>query len=114
MEQAELAQRVPGLERIFEKPAFVVDARETFALQHPVAQDVAPSLFDLGALGKRTDDADVEAKSLVADGAGDAADVLRILLHDHHRAPGCRQLVRCGEAARASPDNDGSVSGVRG
>ena len=53
--------------------------------------------------------ADLEAKSLVADSAGDAADVLRILLHDYHRAPGRRELVRRSEAARACPDNDGSV-----
>ena len=114
LEQAELAQRVPGLERIFEKAASIIDAREPFALEHPVAQDVAPELFDLGVLGKEAVTADVEAKSLVADGAGDAADVLRILFDDHHRPPGCRKLVRRGQAGRTCPDYDGRVSRADG
>ena len=54
-------------------------------------------------LEKNPVSADVEAKALVADGAGDAADVLRILFHDHHWAPDRRELVRRGEAAGACP-----------
>ena len=52
-------------------------------------------------------------KSLVADGAGDAADVQRILL-DYRQAPSRRELVRRSEAAGACPDYDGSVGGVHG
>jgi hypothetical protein len=48
--------------------------------------------------------ADVEAKSLVADGAGDATDVLRILFDDHHRPSGRRKLVRRGQPRRTRPD----------
>ena len=97
-------------ERVFEEAAAIIDAREPFALEHPVAQDVTPELLDLGVLGKEAVTADVEAKALVADGAGDAADVLRILLDDHHRPSGCRKLVRRGQPGRTRPDYHGRVS----
>ncbi len=57
--------------------------------------------------------ADVETKTLVADGAGDPAHVLRILFHHYHRPSGRRELVRCRKACWPCPDYYGDAARSR-
>ena len=89
LDDAEVVQRLEGLERIGEELAVVVDARQARALDEVVGQDLRPEVVDLLRLGEEAVAADVELEVLVAGGAADAADVGA----DRPRAPWWRR--RC-------------------
>src|SRR5439155_15150634 len=64
--EAELAERLAGLQRVGEKLAPVIDARRTRALQQIVRQQLSPQLFHRPRLREEAMPANVEMKTLVA------------------------------------------------
>ena len=106
LEDAELGQRLAGLERVLEEGVVVKDARRPRPVEHVVGQDFGPEVFDFLRLGEEAVPADVEVEALVLGRPRDAADVLGVGFEDDHRHVGLRQLVGGGEARGAGTDDE--------
>ena len=105
LDEAEVAQRLEGAQRVGVEPALVEDARQARPLDEVVGQDLVPQRHDLARLREEAVAADVEQEALVIDRAADAADIGRILLDDVDAAAGLGELVGGGEPGRACADN---------
>src|SRR5262249_41692223 len=105
LDDAELAQRLAGLERVGEELAAVIDARGPRPLEHVVGEDLGPEVFHLLPLGEEAVAADVEVEPLVAGRAGDAADVGRVGLQDGHLDALLTKEVGGGEPGGPGPDD---------
>jgi len=70
--------------------------------------EVHPPLHDAVALGEEAVAADIHAVALVADGAGDAADLIGGLEDDGEDVGATKEFEGGGEACRPSADDDGS------
>ena len=107
---AELEERLRRLERIAEEFPPVKNARGARPDKEVVAEQLGPEILDLLRLREEAMPADVEVESLVARGARDAADVLRIALQHGDGDSGFGEKVGGGEPGGARPD-DGDVGG---
>ncbi len=106
LEDAELHQRVAGLERVVEQLAAVIDARLARTVAHVVAQELGPKPLDLARFGEEAVAADVEMEALIGRGLGDAADIDGIPLQHRHRHALLAEQVGGREAGRPGADAD--------
>src|SRR5882672_12504301 len=97
----EVPERVGSLDRISEKASAVIDPRQAPPVQHLVAEDLGPEVFDLLVLGEEAVTADVEAIALVLDGPGQAAHLHWVLFQDGDRDVVLEELVRGGQPGGA-------------
>ena len=84
-DEAEISQRLEGLQRIGVELAAIIDARQARPLEEIVGQDLVPEIDDFLRLREEAMAADIEEKSLVVRRAGDAADIDRVLLQNERR-----------------------------
>ena len=108
-QEAQLPERIDGLERIMEELAVVVDPAEPRPSEQLVAQDLAPEPVDLVALREEPVSADVEAIAFVLVGPADAADQPRVGFENDARLAVLAQLVGGGQPGRAAAGDDGLV-----
>ena len=110
VEDAEIAQRLEGAQRIGVEFAAVVDARQARPLDEVVGQDLLPQVDDFLRLREEAVPADVEHEAVVLDGAADAADIDRVLLDHDDRRVFLGQAVGGGEAGRPGADHEDVAS----
>src|SRR5580704_15359772 len=90
----------PRFRADIEQAPAVVDARQTLAHQHPVAQHLGPQLFNFAVLGEKAMAADIEAKALVLNGPRQPANLPWILLKHRHRYSRPAELPGGGKTGR--------------
>ena len=110
VDRAELLDHVHALERVLEELLVPVDPRLARALEELLLHDLVPEVVDLLDLGEEAMAAEVEAVAVAHLGAGDPADLIGRLEHDHRLAL-LGQQVAGGQAGRAAAEHDDGLLG---
>ena len=108
LDRAELADHVDTLQRVLEELVVPVDPALARALEELLLHDLVPEVVDLLDLGEEAVAAEIEAVSVADLGAGDAADLVRGLEHDHGLAL-LGELIAGGETGWTSAEHDDGV-----
>ena len=106
-------QRVAGAQRIVEKLAAVVDARQARHGDELVAEDLVPERLHRLDLGEEAVAADVEPEPLVPGGLRDAADDVRAFEDGGPHAL-LRQQIGRGQAGGTGADDDDVLARQKG
>src|SRR5262249_47118798 len=109
LEEAELAERLQGLQRIVEEPAAIQDAGEALHPEEARVHHLAPDPLDLGDLGEEAMPAHVEEEAPVATGARMPAH-LGVPLQHHGVDVLLHERVRGREPGGAAADDDDALS----
>ena len=117
LDRTELPDHVHALERILEELVVPVDPALARTLEELLLHDLVPEVVDLLDLGEEAVAAEVEAVAVAHLGAGDPADLVGGLEHDHGLALLGQKISRC-QAGRTTAQHDdrmvGSDVGARG
>lgn len=112
-EESEALEGVEGFEGVVKEVVVVEDAGEAANGDEVVGEPVVPPTGDFGGFAEEAVATDVEAKVFVADGAGNAADVVGIFFEDGDLEAEGGAFSGGGEAGGAGSDNQ-DAGGVRG
>ena len=111
LDESELADDVPRLERIVEVPPPVIDAGKTRTREELVAEHLLPESLDRRQLREETVAAEVEPIPVELDRLRQTADDAVGFEHDAGLAE-LREYVRCGEPAGACAQDRRSERGI--
>src|SRR5262249_23937165 len=102
-------------QRIAEEFMVIVNPAQPGSNEKIVAKNLAPEVLDVFRFRKEAMTADVEEKSLIANGSGDSADVFRVGFKNRDGLVFFGEQISCRQPRRAGANHDcfGSTHGKR-